>query len=115
MEVYLLFSWIGDAPVPALLYLSLSTVAGVACMRLAKAGMRDIFARLRGAAGITEAGGLLTLGKLWFVGALLLFPGYLTDIAAVLILLLVGGGGKPDRKDGQDDMVEVRGRLLDDD
>lgn len=123
MEVYLLFSWIGESPTIALLYLSLSTVAGFVFMALAKAGLRDIFGRMRGLVDGSERGGrmFLLLGKLWFVGALLLFPGYLTDIAALYLLLFVRGGrddgrddGQSKRRSGEGDVVETRGRLLDD-
>ena len=91
-------------------------------MGLAKAGLRDVVGRLRGMVDGSGRDGrvFLMLGKLWFVGALLLFPGYLTDIAALYLLLFVRGegrgegGGKQGGGGGQGDIVETRGRLLDD-
>lgn len=113
MEVYLLFSWIDASPLPALSYLAVSSIAGLGCLRLAKAGLREMLSRLRGLEEGREVHQMLQLGKLWFVGALLLFPGYLTDIAALYMALVIRGGGQQERKDS--DIVEARARLLDDD
>lgn len=115
MEVYLLFSWIADAPLVAILYLICATLAGVFCIFWAKAAMREIFARLRD----IERGGLgalLVFGKLWLIGALLLFPGYLTDMLALyLALFRRAPGGKGGGGGGGDERVlEVRGRIVKD-
>ena len=109
MEVYLLFSWIGEAPLIALSYLLASIIVGFVCIGLAKAGLRDLPEMWRG----LQDGGMryfLLLGRLWFAGALFLFPGYLTDIAAVCVLLFVRS--KPVEKK-QDDVIEIKAQVLD--
>ena len=113
MEVYLLFGWIKDSPAPALTYLAAGTALGVVFLRRAKAGFREILPRLRGEAERREVRQLLQLGRLWFIGALLLFPGYLTDIAALGIWLLVRGGGGPPPPEERE--VTAHARLLDED
>lgn len=109
MEVYLLFSWIGDAPVAALLYLIASMSAGAACLLLAKAGLRDFLSQLGALRRGAAPDFFLQLGRLWLVGVLLLFPGYLTDIAALLVLLR-SLRRRPEEK-RRDNIVEARGRL----
>lgn len=115
MEVYLLFSWIGESPAVAVPYLVLSSGAGFACLFWAKAGLRELLPRLRDARAGGEVRALLYIGKMWLVGALLLFPGYLTDVAAGLLLLLTRLRPPPSPPPSDDGIVQTRGRLLDDD
>jgi len=94
MEVYLLFSWIADAPFFALPYLAATILLGFVCMGVAKIGVADIIQHVtqtrRGELLPESTRALLALGKMWVIGVLLIFPGYLTDILAVLIWLLAG-------------------------
>lgn len=80
--------------------------AGAFCIMLAKAGMGEVLARLR-EVNRGNVRSLLLFGRLWVAGVLLLFPGYLTDILALLVLLAPSGNKPPPEK-----MVEVRGRVI---
>ncbi|MGI9338038.1 MAG: FxsA family protein [Gammaproteobacteria bacterium] len=84
-EVYLLFDWFGDAPGWALAYLVLTSAAGVFLMRLARAGFGAI---LQGWSQRSSPLSFILLGKMWLVGALLLFPGYLTDGIALMVIII---------------------------
>lgn len=110
VEIVLLFSWIAESPLLALLYLTLTIAAGLFCIRLAKVGWLEVLPRMRDL-GVSGVKVFLLASKLWVAGALLIFPGYITDIAALAVLLLFRGGGPPRRDDG---ILEVRGRMLDD-
>lgn len=83
-EVYLLFDWFGDSPAWALVYVLLTSAAGVFLMRLARAGFGAI---LRGWEKRSSPWSFIIFGKMWFAGALLLFPGYLTDILALAVVV----------------------------
>ncbi len=56
-------------------------------MRRAKAGFREVVSQMRGGASLDA---ILKFGKLWLVGALLFFPGVISDVLAILALLLPG-------------------------
>ena len=105
MEVYLLFQWIGESPVAALLYLALSTAVGLFCMMLAKAGIGELVARLR-EVNRGNMRSLLLFGRLWIAGVLFLFPGYLTDVLALLVLFAAP------KKPPREKMIEARGRVI---
>ena len=113
MEVYLTFSWIAQSPLWALLYLAASMGAGWLCMMLAKVGFRGIKSQIVMARQSHGLRALLVFGKLWIIGALLFFPGYLTDILAALIYLFAKntGGGRDDEGGGR--IVETRARIVD--
>lgn len=107
MEVYLFLSWIGESPVVALLYLAATMFLGVVCIRLAKLGLGEALVRARHL-GAGDAGILLTFGKLWIVGILFFFPGYITDIIALWVWLFTGRGKRQDDK-----ATVVEAQLLD--
>ena len=56
-------------------------------MRRAKAGFREVVSQMRDGASLDA---ILKFGKLWLVGALLFFPGVISDALAILALLLPG-------------------------
>ena len=115
MEVYLLFSWIADSPVFGLSYVVVTILLGFACINLAKIGFADVIQHVtqtrRGELLPGSMRALLVLGKMWAVGVLLIFPGYLTDILAVAIWLLVGRKQNPDDRQTP---VKVSARFNDD-
>ena len=83
-EVYLLFDWFGDSPGWALVYVVLTSAAGIFLMRLARAGFGAI---VRSWSQRSSPWSFVLFGKMWFVGALLVFPGYLSDIIALVIIV----------------------------
>ena len=124
MEVYTLFRFFESAPWLALAYLCAAGGIGWLLMRVAKVGVAETVRRLVEQRGRPAA--LLVFGKMWAVGALLFFPGYITDCLALALLLLPGGifsGGK-NRGGGESEngssgkprrVVEVEGRVDSDD
>ena len=112
MEVYTLFRFFESAPLPAGLYLLAATGGGWLMMRAAKVGLAETVRRLTERGG--GPGGLLVFGKMWAMGALLFFPGYITDVLA-LLLLAAPGGFFPDQnrrgRGGRDKgITEIHGR-----
>lgn len=103
-DIILAIGWLLESPLVALLYFTAMVFAGVFLIRLAKVAMGEVLRvlqeeRLSPALFVGQG-----FAKLWFAGALLVFPGYLTDIIAALLVLLavlgwmrgdvgVGGGG----------------------
>lgn len=74
-----------------LLWLLVTAVAGGLLIGRAKSGLRGIFATLQ--AGQAQVAGntlwrLLATARAFIAGALLLFPGVLTDVLALVVLLL---------------------------
>ena len=111
MEVYTLFRFFESAPLAAGLYLLFVTGLGWLMMRAAKAGFAEIFRRLTRQGG--HPGALLVFGKLWVMGALLFFPGYVTDFIALMLALLPGGlfGARDGRGGGKGGrVVDIAGR-----
>ena len=87
VEVYLLFRWLESDPVFASLWLACATLGGLYLVRRAKAGFREVVSQMRDGASLDA---ILKFGKLWLVGALLFFPGVISDALAILALLLPG-------------------------
>lgn len=121
VEIYLLVVWLGNAPLLGTLYIVLSMAAGVLCIKFAKLGFAEFIHRLQAAARAGDAPSdgmpLLLFGKMWIIGALLFFPGYLTDLIAVCVWLFLrpraAVAGAPTRQ--PPDIVETDGRFMDDD
>lgn len=116
VEVYLLFSWLETSWAVALSYTAATMLAGIICMKTAKTGFAEFFLQLRG--GTPNLRALLLFGKMWIIGALLFFPGYLTDILAACVFLAgIGGGrGGGDGRGGDgggDTVLEVEGDFVD--
>lgn len=111
MEVYTLFGFFESAPLAAALYLAAAAGGGWLLMRAAKVGVAETLRRFGAEGG--RPGALLLFGKLWTMGALLFFPGYITD-ALALLLLAAPGSFFPDknarRNDGENEWDEVDGR-----
>ena len=105
MEVYTLFRFFESAPLFAALYLLLATGGGWLMMRAAKVGLSETIRRLTQQGG--NPGGLLIFGKMWAMGALLFFPGYITDFLALLLLAAPGRvfGDKNKKR-----ITEIQGR-----
>lgn len=87
MEIYLLLSWIADSPIVALLYLFLSMGLGYLCIKVTKVGLHEISRHRQAMSSELGMRGFLFFGKLFFIGILLIIPGYLTDIVALLVFL----------------------------
>lgn len=93
MDVYFMISWVGDSPFIALPYWAVCTVVGLKCLKLAGGGMRQWRdGRREGQHWLS----LFYLMRLYIVGLLLVFPGYISDILALLIFLLFGRGQQPE-------------------
>ena len=84
-ELYFFFGWIESSPAVALSYMGLTMAAGVFCMRFAKAGFGEFLRRARHERVSPLA--LLLFGKLWLAGALLFFPGVMSDVLAAAMWL----------------------------
>ena len=68
------------------MYWAATAALGAFMLHFAKIGFGEAMARLRrGRAAAAMFGGFAAV---WFAGALLVFPGYISDIAALLVLVL---------------------------
>lgn len=101
----MLFSWLSDSPGRAIAYLLLTSVVGVLLMKAARAGFGAI---MRGFSRNASPWSFILLGKMWFAGALLLFPGYLTDIIALLIIIAGMFVAAPSKDNGGGAVVRAR-------
>ena len=114
-EVYTLFQFFASAPLWASLYLLTATGVGWLLVRAAKVGFAETLRRLADGVGRGESPrALFVFGKLWAVGALLFFPGYITDFIALLLLLTPGVVFREERRrgggTGGEKIVDVEGR-----
>ena len=108
-ELYLFFRWLEASPIIALLYMLATMAAGVGCIKLAKVGILEFLRRARD--GGTNKRAIILFGKLWIIGILLFFPGYLTDLVAAAVWLL-SAKTKPPPDDG---VVEIQSHFIDED
>jgi UPF0716 protein FxsA len=100
---------------PFAAWLTLGAIAGALLISRAKAGLRDAFAPLQGGQVQVMGASLLTLlasARAFFAGLLFLFPGVLSDVAAIVILLLPGRvfsrtAGSMGPKAANDDVIEA--------
>ena len=91
MEVYTLFQFFANAPLLASLYLLAATGLGWLMVRAAKVGFAETLRRLADGVGRGESPrALFVFGKMWAVGALLFFPGYITDCIALVVAFDAG-------------------------
>lgn len=104
---------LGRYGTPFLLWLLAAGLAGGFSIARAKSGLRGIFATLQ--SGQAQPGGnvlwrLLGSARAFIAGALLLFPGVLTDVLALVVLLLpaklVGGYAASAPRAANDDVIE---------
>ena len=111
VEVYLIFDWLLSAPLWALLYLAATVTGGLFLIKLAKVGFAESLAKLKSDSFSLSA--IPIFGKLWVVGTLLAFPGYITDLLALVVLLWPiarspnNGGGKD-----SSGIMEIEGRVI---
>ena len=102
-----------SAPVAAGLWLVATLAGGWVLMRAAKIGLAETIRRVAESGG--RPGGLLVFGKLWAVGALLFFPGLITDAVAAALMILPGGlfrGGESAVRESRSD---IEARIVEDD
>lgn len=90
-DLWLIISWLGASPLMAILYVAGTMGAGLLLIKFAKVGIGEAM-RLLSSGDKVRGAAALFFAKLWLAGALLFFPGYLSDIVAVLILLFSLGG-----------------------
>ncbi len=83
LDIYLLLRWLFESPVAAALYWAAATAAGALLIKFAKIGLGETLELLRHGRGAAAVGGFAAAG---FAGALLIFPGYLSDILAAIVL-----------------------------
>ena len=83
LDIYLALSWLFDAPTFALIYFAITMGIGAFLIKLAKVGVKEVF-RLLSTQAVSP---LAAIGfiKLWIIGAFLFFPGYISDILALII------------------------------
>ena len=86
LEIYLAMRWLFSSPLAAGLYLAGAAIIGALLMKFAKIGVREAMRMLSD--GGAPIGAAISFIKIWLAGALLFFPGYITDALAILILLL---------------------------
>ena len=82
LDVFLFFGWLFSAPFWALLYGLAAAGLGWLLLRFAKIGFGEALSRGGGRA--SAFGGFAAAG---LAGMLLIFPGYVSDIAAVAVLV----------------------------
>ena len=86
LDIYLVLRWLFDSPLTAGLYAATAALLGALLMKFAKIGVGEA-ARLL-SAGRAPPAAVARFVKLWAAGALLFFPGYLSDALAAGVLLL---------------------------
>jgi len=82
---------LGHYGTPFLLWLLVTAMAGMLLIGLAKSGLRTTLMTLQSGNGQVAGGSLwriLASARVFFAGALLLFPGVLSDVVALVVLLL---------------------------
>ena len=85
-DIYLAFSWINESPLVALLYFAATTILGILLMKFAKIGFGEVTKLFH--SGHVDPRLLAGFAGFWVAGALLFFPGYLSDIVAALLFIL---------------------------
>ncbi|MGI9298018.1 MAG: FxsA family protein [Gammaproteobacteria bacterium] len=86
LDIFLAVRWLFLSPWTAAAYLAATAAVGALLMKFAKIGVGEAANMLRaGNAPPVAVAGFL---KMWLVGALLFFPGYLSDVLAAGALLL---------------------------
>src|SRR5512143_4353149 len=102
--------WMADAIGGwVLLWLLLDVVAGAALIRVERAawGPRLLFSLQSGAHPLAS---LFASGRILLAGGLLVFPGFISDAVALVLLLIPGTWGKRRRQDplraANDDVLE---------
>ena len=88
LDIFLAFSWLFDSPVAAGVYLAATMLAGGLMLKFAKIGAAE-------AVNMVSQHNVAIFAVIGFVrigvaGALLLFPGYISDVLAVILLCLPG-------------------------
>lgn len=86
LDLYLALRWLFSSPLLAGLYFTIAAAAGVLLVRFAKIGVGEAVKML--SAGDAPIGAAIGFMKIWLAGALLFFPGYLSDAIAIIVLLL---------------------------
>lgn len=110
--------WMADAIGGwTLLWLLLDVVAGIALIRIERVawGARLMFSLQSGANPLAS---LFASGRILLAGGLLVFPGFISDLAAAVLLLIPGTWGrrKPDPlRPANDDILEGEYRRESDD
>lgn len=115
-EIYLLFEWFGEAPGWALAYLALTAAAGLFLMRIARVGFGEMARRWAQtqSAGRVSPWAFVLFGKMWFVGLLLTFPGYITDFIA-LCVILAGLFAAPKGENNGDGIITAQATVIKED
>jgi UPF0716 protein FxsA len=108
LEAYILFKLAGLYGWWVLVWLLASAVLGVALIRLERVvwGARMIF-QLR--AGGSPFSALFASGRMFLAGGLLIFPGVISDVMALILLLVPGTWRRPKGsilKAANDDVIE---------
>lgn len=84
LDIYLLLRWLFASPLVAALYWVTATAAGALLLKFAKIGFGETLKLLQQRrAAVALLGGFAAVG---FAGVLLIFPGYISDIFAVVVL-----------------------------
>lgn len=88
LDIYFILSWLFESTAVAATYMAITMTLGALMIKFAKIGVHEAFNMLRqGRAAIGAVAGFI---KIWLAGVLLLFPGYLSDIVALIIFILPG-------------------------
>ena len=114
LEIYLAISWLIDAPLWALLYFTAVAILGILFIKMAKISFAEAFHMAQD----ENLSSTLLVGafRWWAVGLLLLFPGYLTDILAAIILFFPFSVSrvKTKNKRADDGIIDAEAEIIDD-
>ena len=105
LDIYLMCSWLWESTPVALAYLVATMLLGGGMIKLAKIGVGEGFRLMRENRASPTL--IIRFIRIWLGGALLFFPGYLSDVLALLVLLFPGGSRPPAATDEQTLEVEA--------
>lgn len=108
LEAYVLFKLAGQYGWWVLVWVLVSAALGVALIRLERVlwGAR-VFSSLQ--AGVSPISALFASGRMFLAAGLLIFPGVISDVLALILLLFPGTWrrpGLPTPKAANDDVIE---------
>lgn len=89
IDIYLMCRWLWESTAVALAYLAVTMLLGGFMIKLAKLGVGEVFRLMQ--SNRASPALMIRFARIWFSGALLLFPGYMSDALALLVLLFPGG------------------------
>lgn len=87
IDLALVIAWVADSPVPALLYLLATAVIGILLMKIGRIGVIELARQVKSVRNRYDRW-LSGFAWGWLAGALLAFPGYISDVLAVTVFII---------------------------